>query len=92
MLHKKSLFKHSENEKSFFCATKMKTPFDNIVSHPKMHMCAQYGHIIINYAMDVAITLVICLESHETSYVIALFENTLFKYLQYSKFVIFHGN
>jgi hypothetical protein len=64
---------------------------DNIVCHAKMHMCAQYGLIQTNYAMNVAITLVIWLESHETSDEIAPFENTFLKCLQYFKFINFHG-
>jgi hypothetical protein len=52
---------------------KRKTSFCNIVSHPKMHMCAQYGHIITNYAAILAITLLIWPESHETSNMIAHF-------------------
>jgi hypothetical protein len=52
---------------------KRKTSFCNIVSHPKMHMCAQYGHIITNYAAILAITLFIWPESHETSNMIAHF-------------------
>ena len=63
----------------------------NIVCHAKMHMCTQYGIIQTNYAMDMAIILVIWLENHETSYEIAPFENTFLKYLQYFKFIIFNG-
>ena len=44
-------FRHLENGKLIFCAKKMKTPFDNIVCHTKIHTCAQYLHIIANYAM-----------------------------------------
>jgi hypothetical protein len=38
-----------------------------------MHMCAQYGHIITNYASILAITLLIYPKSHETSNNIAHF-------------------
>jgi hypothetical protein len=41
--------------KIFFCAKKIKTPKINIVCHPKMHTCAQYGVILTNYAMIVII-------------------------------------
>jgi hypothetical protein len=56
-----------------FGATKMKASSSNIVRHPKMHMYAQYGHIITNYATILAITLVVRRESHETSHMIAHF-------------------
>ena len=59
--------------KWLFGATKRKTSSCNIVRHPKMHMCAQYGHIITNYAAILAITLVVWTESHETSNMIAHF-------------------
>jgi hypothetical protein len=34
---------------------KIKTSQINIVCHPKMHTCAQYGVILTNYVMVVAI-------------------------------------
>jgi hypothetical protein len=52
---------------------KRETFFCNIVSNPKMYMCAQYGHIITNYALILAITLLIWHKSHETSNMIAHF-------------------
>ena len=33
-----------------------KTQFGNIVSHTKIHICAKYGHIITNYAMEMVIS------------------------------------
>ena len=92
MLHKKPPFAHSENEKCIFYKLKLKTSLSNIVRHAKTTIFAQYGPIQKNYSMYVAITLVIWLESHETLYVIAPFENTFYKYLQYCKFVIFCRN
>ena len=74
LLHKTPRFRYSENWKWIFGATKLKTSSCNIVLHPKIHMCAQYGHIIINYIAILAITLVILPESHETSNMIAHFE------------------
>ena len=59
LLHKIPYFWHSENRKCIFGATKMKTSSCNIDCHPRMHMCAQYGHIITNYASIIAITLVV---------------------------------
>jgi hypothetical protein len=41
------------------------TLFGNVVWQGKIHICAQYGHIIINYDMDMTITLVIGLEKQE---------------------------
>src|SRR4051812_33393803 len=52
-------FLHSKNKKWLFGATKRKTSSCNIVHHPMIHMHAQYGHIIANYATILAITLVI---------------------------------
>jgi hypothetical protein len=63
----------------------MKASSSNIVRHPKMHMYAQYGHIITNYATILAITLVVRRESHETSHMIAHFWGS---FLRYSKFHI----
>ena len=51
----------------------MKTPLGNIVWNSKMHPCAQYEIILTNYAMNVAIRLIIWLESHESSRMIAHF-------------------
>ena len=67
LLHKIPYFLHSENRKYIFGATKMKTSSCNIDCHPRMHMCAQYGHIITNYASIIAITLVVWPKSHKTS-------------------------
>jgi hypothetical protein len=37
------------------------------------HVCAQYGHIITNYALILAITLVVWPKCHETSNMIGYF-------------------
>jgi hypothetical protein len=37
----------------------MKSFSSNIICHHKMHMCAQYGHIITMYATILAIALVV---------------------------------
>ena len=79
MLHKKTYFSHSENEKWFFCAMKMKTFFGNIVPHSNMHSCAQYGTILTNYATIIVITLVIWSESHESSYMRGYFSEHFLK-------------
>ena len=70
---KKTHFGHSKNRKWIFCPKKMKTSLGNIVCHPKMHPCAQYEIIWTNYAMNVAIKLIIWLESHASSHMIARF-------------------
>ena len=77
---KKTHFGHSKNRKRIFCPKKMKTSLGNIVCHPKMHPCAQYEIIWTNYAMNVAIRLIIWLESHESSRMIAhLWEHLFWK-------------
>ena len=63
LLHKTLCFRHSENGKWLFGAMKRKTSYCNIVLHPNMHICAQYGHIVTNYAAILAITLVVWSES-----------------------------
>ena len=85
-------FGHSKNGKWIFRAKKMKTPLGNIVSNYKMHPCAQYEIIWTNYAMNVAIRLIIWLESHESSRMIAHFWEQFFKIITYYKFIIFPGN
>ena len=64
----------------------------NIVRHPNMHMYAQYGYIITNYVVILAITLVVWPKSHEISNMIAQFEKVFWRYLKYSKFDIFIVN
>ena len=63
---KKPPFGYSENEKWIFRAKKMKTSLGNIVWNSKMHPRGQYEIIWTNYAMNVAIRLIIWLESHES--------------------------
>ena len=57
-----------------WCPTKYQTCLNDIVRQPKMHVCAQYGHIITNYVAILAITLIVWPESHKTSNIIAHFE------------------
>ena len=64
---KRTQFGHSENGKWIFRAKKMKTPLGNIVWNSKMHPFAQYEIIRTNYAMNVAIRLIIWLENPESS-------------------------
>ena len=56
---KKPHFGHSKNGKWIFCAKKIKTPIGNIVWNSKMRHCAQYEIIWTNYAMNVAIRLIL---------------------------------
>ena len=88
---KKPHLGHLENGKWIFRAKKMKTSLGNIVWNSKMHPCAQYEIIWTNYAMNVAIRLIIWLESHESSRMIAHFWEHFFKF-PYYKFIIFPGN
>jgi hypothetical protein len=61
----KNPFLHKENEKWIFCAMKIKTSQINIFCHPKMHTCAQYGVVLTNYAVVVAITISFGLKAME---------------------------
>ena len=70
---KKASFRALGKWKMNFPCKKMKTSLENIVCHSKMHPCAQYEIIWTNYAMNVAIRLIISLESHESSRMIAHF-------------------
>ena len=70
---KKTHLRHSQNGKWFFRPKKMKTSLGNIVCHSNMHPCAKYEIIWTNYAMKVAIRLIIWLERHWSPHVIARF-------------------
>jgi hypothetical protein len=50
-----------------FFPINMKTSSLNIVRASNMHVCVEYGHILANYAMDVAKTPVIWHETLECS-------------------------
>ena len=58
---------------------KVKTPLGNIVWTSKMHPFSQYEVIWTNYAMNVAIRLIIWLESYESSHMIDHFSEYFFK-------------
>jgi hypothetical protein len=83
----KTLVSAVQKWKMVFYTIKLKTPMDNIVCHSKMHMCAHYGKK--NYAMHVAITLVICPKTHESSYKVAHFREYFFKILAISQVCYF---
>ena len=89
---KKPHLGHSKNRKWFFRPKKMKTSLGNIVCHSKMHPCAEYEIIWTNYAMNVAIRLIIWLESHESSRMIAHFRQHFFKIITVLQVYYFPGN
>ena len=60
---KKLILGTRKNEKYIFRPKKMKTPLGNIVWNSNMHPCAQYEIILTNYAMNVAIRLIIGLKA-----------------------------
>ena len=57
-----------------------------------MHMYAQYGHIITNYALILAISLVVWPESQETSNEIGHFVKVFLRLNEYTKYGIFACN
>jgi hypothetical protein len=89
LLNRTSRFWHLKNGNWLFHASKRKTSSCNIVSHRKMHMCAQYGHIITNYALILAITLVVWPKCHETSIMIGHFVKDFLWCVKFSKLNIF---
>ena len=58
---------------------KLEPRFGNIVFHHKTEACAQFGHIIRNYSTDVAISLLVWLESHESSFMVGRLLEHFFK-------------
>ena len=73
MLHKIAAFWQLKNGKWIFCARESKSSFGNIICHPKVHPCAQYGRIITNYALVLVLQLLICVARRESSYMEAHF-------------------
>jgi hypothetical protein len=76
---KKTMYGTRKWKNEFFVQRKWKTPYGNIVQHSKSHIFAQYKIISTNYAMFMLKTLVMWLESPETSFMIALFCEHFFK-------------
>ena len=70
----------------------MKTSLGNIVCHSNMHPCAQYEIIWTNYATNVAIRLIIWLESHWSPHKIARFWEHFFKIIAVLQVFIFPRN
>ena len=64
-------------------------PFGSIVFHGKMHICAKYGNCMTNYALKMAMTICIWLETHESSYMLSLFVKFFLEHLSKFKFIIF---
>src|SRR6266508_3822310 len=83
---------NKRNGKSFFCKKKSETPFGNIVFHGKMHICAKYGNCMMNYALKMAMTMCIWLETHESSYMLSLFVKFFFNICQNSSLSFFLRN
>ena len=73
---------NKRNGKSIFCKKRSETPFGNIVFHGKMHICAKYGNCLTNYALKMAMTICIWLETHESSYMLSLFVKFFFNICQ----------
>ena len=63
----------------FFLLNKLEPRFGNIVCHHKTEACAKFGHIIKNYSTDAAISLLVWLESHESSFMVGRFLEHFFK-------------
>ena len=59
---KKPYFRHSENEKWIFRATKVKSSFGKLVGHSNMHTFTKYEITWQKYPLKLAITSVIWLE------------------------------
>ena len=59
--------------KTVFLLNKLEPRFGNIVCHHKTEACAKFGHIIKNYSTDAAISLLVWLESHESSFMVGRF-------------------
>ena len=85
----KNSFWALEKWKMNFSSKEKKTSLGNIVCHSKMHPCAKYEIIWTNYAMNVAIRLIIWLESHESSHMIAHFWEHFFKIIAVLKVYYF---
>ena len=68
-----------KNEKRFFLLNKLEPRFGNIVCHHKTEACAKFGHIIKNYSTDAAISLLVWLEIHESSFMVGHFLEHFFK-------------
>ena len=89
---KKLILGTRKNGNWIFRPKKMKTPLGNIVWNSKMHPRAQYEIIWTNYPMNVAIRLIIWLESHESSRMIAHFWEHFLKIIAILQVYYFSGN
>ena len=56
-----------DNE-NIFSITKIHNSYGNIVHKGNPHACAKFGHVIMDYAMDVTMVMGIWLENHACSY------------------------
>lgn len=69
LLHEKNKFLEKKLNKTFF-QNILVSHLGNVVYNVKTHVFANFGHDIINLAMDIAMTTVIWLESHGSSYMV----------------------
>jgi hypothetical protein len=76
-LTKKLIFLALWTWNNILCNKNLEAPFDNSVWHVKMHLCVKYGHIIMNYFIDMTMTMAICIESHECLYMVVHFVKVL---------------
>ena len=67
-----------KNENWILLWNMLKSLVGNIVCHATMHTCAKFGHISTNYAMNVAKTLPVTLESYECLFMITSFWEHVF--------------
>ena len=65
--------------KNDFLVNRLEPRFGNIVCHHKMEASAKFGHIIKNYSTDAAISLLVWLERHESSFMVGRFLEHFFK-------------
>ena len=76
---KTHVFSIQKIKNGFFLLNKLEPRSGNIVCHHKTEACAKFGHIIKNYSTDAAISLLVWLESHESSFMVGSFLEHFFK-------------
>ena len=72
-LRKTHVFSIQKMKNGFFLGNKVEPCFGNIVFHHKMEACAKFWPIITNYSMNAAISLLVRLESLESSFMVGCF-------------------
>ena len=84
----KPRFWHTENEKNYLHKM-LEIPMDTMFCHDKIYLCAKYSHIIMNYAIDMSMNMVICLKHNKCSYIIVHFVNFFVQNISKSMFLFF---